>query len=222
MAASDSTMTSAPFFPNPMNVSSSSSTPAPSFKISANANQKKERTIKKRTPRKQRCLDELDQQSQTYVRECYELDQKKELWKHWRLIDTQLGSKYVELATKHKDIDIIMPHGLGRFKFQPAVIPSTTPNYLTTPNKLIKTTLPIFLSNTLFRGHADPDNAAETFLAKYWDYLTEFRNAMPKTGKKNAPAKIPKDGFKFTPPKTKKRKQIDSRSSNLSSKRTKN
>ena len=73
-------------------------------------NQKNDKTSKKRTPRKQRCLEELDPQSQKYVRECYDLDQrKKEVWKHWRQIDSQLGTKYVELATKHKDIDIIMP-----------------------------------------------------------------------------------------------------------------
>jgi hypothetical protein len=217
MSSTDAPMSSVPFFSAPMNVSTSSS--SSSFQVGVNP--PREKGTKKRTQRKQRCLEELDPQSIKHFTECYELDKrKKELWKDFRQIDSQLNTRYSELAPKHKDIDIIFPNGLGRFKFQPAVTPSATPHFLTTPNKLLKSTLHHFSLKTIFKNHPDAQSAAENYASEFLKFLFSYRVSNPKPVKPNAPAKVPKDGFKFTPPKNKKRKHPDASAQN--SKRRKN
>jgi hypothetical protein len=184
---------------------------------------KKEKPFRiKRQDRKVRQLEELDPMLRNRFIECYEIYQAKETQNtETKKLKISLDAKLRSLAERLQGIDVILPGGKGKFRFNPAkhqqqqpatdektlnVMGNSPPVFQTANRAMIANALYQFCRQNIYK---DSETNAEHFVKGYINFLTAYVRDLKENNnatKKPKSNKVPTHTFTIVIPRPRKRK----------------
>lgn len=163
---------------------------------------------RKRQQRQQHMLEKLDQETQNKFNHCYSLCmEKQEHQKTVAEVKNAIDLKLGELADIHRDYDIVLPEGKGKFRFNPAISTSSLPSVPSTVSyRVINEAMQQFLiAKKVFASDPHQKKMVKMLTNEFLFSLKQMASQPTTNRKMRKSTKVPKNTFSFQPPKKRKK-----------------